>query len=173
MLAGVSSPCRVAADCSRACNEAAQTLRCLTNLRQGRDAALSLLAADDLGARRLLLNMVDATDADRFTRNAPGPLLQGDSASELLYTLRAFFDSGRSVCTAAKRLGVHENTIRNRLARILDLTGLDVAGDADAQLSAQVALAILHIQGRLPTLSDEADSSHDSTGTTKAVLPPN
>ena len=70
-----------------------------------------------------------------------------------------FFDSRRSVRTSAKRLGLHENTIRYRLARVLDLTGLDVTSDTDAQLTVQVALSILHIQGRLPALSREGDSS--------------
>jgi sugar diacid utilization regulator len=173
VLAAVSSPCRVPADYSRGCDEAAQVLRCLASLREGQNAALSLLAADDLGASRLLLNMVDGGDAARFTRNALGSLLDEDSrlATQLLYTVRVFFDSHRSVRTSAKRLGLHENTIRYRLSRVLDLTGLDVTSDADAQLTVQVALSILHIQGRLPTLSREGDSSYDSNGTT-AGLPP-
>ena len=173
VLAAVSSPCRVPADYSRGCDEATQVLRCLASLREGQNAALSLLAADDLGASRLLLNMVDGGDAARFTRNALGSLLDGDSrlAAQLLYTVRVFFDSGRSVRTSAKRLGLHENTIRYRLSRVLDLTGLDVTSDTDAQLTVQVALSILHIQGRLPALSREGDSSYDSTGTT-AALPP-
>jgi len=70
-----------------------------------------------------------------------------------------FFDSRRSVRTSAKRLGLHENTIRDRLSRVLDLTGLDVTSDTDAQLTVQVALSILHIQGRLPALSREGDCS--------------
>jgi DNA-binding PucR family transcriptional regulator len=159
VLAAVSSPCRVPADYSRGCDEATQVLRCLASLREGQNAALSLLAADDLGASRLLLNMVDGGDAARFTRNALGPPLDGDSrlAAQLLYTVRVFFDCRRSVRTSAKRLGLHENTIRYRLSRVLDLTGLDVTSDTDAQLTVQVALSILHIQGRLPTLSREGD----------------
>ena len=45
---------------------------------------------------------------------------------------------------------MHENTIRYRLGRVLELTGLDVATDSAAQLTVQVALLILKIQGRLP-----------------------
>jgi sugar diacid utilization regulator len=161
VLAAVSSPCRVPADYSRGCDEATQVLRCLASLRGGENAALSLLAAEDLGASRLLLNMVDGGDAAHFTRNALGPLLDGDNrlAAQLLHTVRVFFDSRRSVRTSAKRLGLHENTIRYRLSRVLDLTGLDVTSDADAQLTVQVALSVLHIQGRLPTLSREGDGS--------------
>ena len=173
VLAAISSPCRVPADYSCGYDEATRVLRFLTSLRRGQDAALSLLAANDLGAGRLLLDMVDGADAERFTRNTLGPLLNPHSrlAAELLCTVRVFFDSDRSIRTSAKRLGIHENTIRYRLARVLDLTGLDVAANADTQLTVQVALSILHIQGRLPTLDRGPYSSHDSTGTTATQLP--
>ena len=51
----------------------------------------------------------------------------------------------------AVRLAVHENTIRYRLARLAELTGLDVAGNAEHQLAIQVALQILWLERRLPT----------------------
>jgi DNA-binding PucR family transcriptional regulator len=44
-------------------------------------------------------------------------------------------------------LGVHENTVRKRLARVQDLTGLDVAADAGDQLSVQTALLVLRLEG--------------------------
>ncbi len=40
------------------------------------------------------------------------------------------------------------------------LTGLDVATDTNAQLTIQVALLILRIQGLLPEISTDAGSSH-------------
>ncbi|WKN52518.1 helix-turn-helix domain-containing protein (plasmid) [Rhodococcus opacus] len=49
--------------------------------------------------------------------------------------------------------GVHANTIRYRTARIEQLTGLDVATDAHAQLTAQLALLILRMNGLLPPTS--------------------
>jgi sugar diacid utilization regulator len=51
----------------------------------------------------------------------------------------------------AVRLAVHENTIRYRLSRVAELTGLDVAGNAEHQLAIQVALQILWLERRLPT----------------------
>ena len=128
-------------------------LGCLGSLRGSDDAAVTLLAADDLGAARLMLTMVDGAEADRFTRNTLGPLLEpgNRTLAELLDTVRTFFEADRSVRNSAKHLGVHENTIRYRLGRVLELTGLDVATDSAAQLTIQVALMILKIQGRLPT----------------------
>ena len=152
VLASISSACLVPADYGAAYKETRQVLGCLRSLRGREDAALSLLAADDLGAARLMLTMVDGAEADRFTRNTLGPLLErgNRSVEELLETVRAFFDADRSVRNSAKHLGVHENTIRYRLGRVLELTGLDVATDSAAQLTVQVALLILKIQGRLP-----------------------
>jgi DNA-binding PucR family transcriptional regulator len=45
---------------------------------------------------------------------------------------------------------VHENTIRYRLARIEDRTGLGVAHDSNDQLTAQLALLLLRLEGTLP-----------------------
>jgi GAF domain-containing protein len=150
-LAAISSACLGAGDYSAAYKETVQVLRCLRSVRGAEDGALSLLAADDLGAGRLMLTMVDGDEADRFTRNTLGPLLDSGNRTleELLDTVRVFFDEGRSVRNSAKHLGVHENTIRYRLGRVLELTGLDVGTDSGAQLTVQVALLILRIQGRL------------------------
>jgi DNA-binding PucR family transcriptional regulator len=67
-----------------------------------------------------------------------------------LCTLQVFFDAARSVRQTATRLGVHENTIRYRLARIAELTGLDLATNADHQLAGQLATLVLRLEGVLP-----------------------
>jgi DNA-binding PucR family transcriptional regulator len=64
----------------------------------------------------------------------------------LLETLQVFFDQSRSVRKAAQHLGVHENTIRYRLARIQELTGLAVGSSSDDELTAHLALLIVRIQ---------------------------
>jgi DNA-binding PucR family transcriptional regulator len=67
--------------------------------------------------------------------------------ADLLQTLRVFFDSSRSVRRSAERLGVHENTIRYRLARVEEHTGLAVASSSEDQLTMQLALLILRLIG--------------------------
>jgi GAF domain-containing protein len=152
VLAAISARCTSPSDYAYGYAEAVQIMRSLASLRGSGEEAMSVLAADDLGAGRLILNMVERAEADRFTRNTLGPVLGGGNRTleELLVTLRVFFESGRSVRNSARYLAVHENTIRYRLGRIYELTGLDVATDSDAQLTIQVALLILKIQGRLP-----------------------
>ena len=88
----------------------------------------------------------DAAGIERFVEDVLGPLIEaGDDG--LVATLHVFFDTARSIRASAARLGVHENTIRYRLARVRSLTGLDVAGDASDQLSVQMALLVLRLQG--------------------------
>jgi DNA-binding PucR family transcriptional regulator len=54
-----------------------------------------------------------------------------------------------NVRRAATALGVHENTIRYRLSRIEEITGLDIVSDGDVQLAVQLALLILRLEDRL------------------------
>jgi DNA-binding PucR family transcriptional regulator len=66
--------------------------------------------------------------------------------ADVLATLEVFFENSRSVRRAARCLGVHENTIRYRLARIKELTGLAIGSDANDELTAHLALLILRMQ---------------------------
>ena len=50
---------------------------------------------------------------------------------------------------SAALLGVHENTIRYRLARVAEITGLNLAANPDHQLSGQLAVLILRLQGQI------------------------
>jgi len=138
---------------SRAYNEARQVLSCMHH-HLGIPGN-QFLTVDELGAGRLLLSSTDPTDALRYAHDALGPLLASDSGKtrELLTTLSVFLDAGWNVRRAARLLGVHANTIRYRTARIEQLTGLDVATDAHAQLTAQLALLILRMNGVLPPIS--------------------
>jgi DNA-binding PucR family transcriptional regulator len=70
-----------------------------------------------------------------------------------------------SIRRCALELGVHENTIRYRLARIEELTGLSVTHDPDAQLGARLSLLVLMIQGSLGAGMDEGSESLRLVGT--------
>lgn len=148
-VAALSTRCVRPADYVRAYDEARQVMGCMRMLSGER--GLRALAADDLGPGRLVLASTQREEAERFAHDALGALLADDDATrDLLATLRAFFDCGRSVRRSALALGVHENTIRYRLTRIEELTGLAVAGSSDDQLSAQLALLVLRLSGAVP-----------------------
>ena len=53
---------------------------------------------------------------------------------ELLPTLVAFLDADLNRRTAARALGVHANTVDNRLDRIAELTGVDPRSSRGIQL---------------------------------------
>jgi sugar diacid utilization regulator len=147
LRAALSTVCRELGDYQRAYVQAGQVMTCLE--RFGSDDR-RVLSADDLGAGRLLLASSDPGEVERFANETLGPLLDGDEGTgDLASTLIAFFDHGRSIRRAATALDVHENTIRYRLGRIEEAIGLPVATDADAQLTAQLALLVLRLQGRL------------------------
>lgn len=139
---------------ARAYSEVRQVARCLRTFR--RDANARLLSADELGAGCTFLASTSREEADQFVRHTLGPLVdqQNRSMRDLLTTLAVYFRSSGSARHTADRLGVHENTIRYRLAKIIELTGLDVATNADHQLAAQLATLVLRLEGTLP--ADEA-----------------
>jgi sugar diacid utilization regulator len=149
LIAAISACCRDVRDYMRAFGEAKQVMTCLTTLADAQPS--SVLTADDLGPGRLFLASADRADAERFARDALGALLAPQPGmGDLLRTLRVFFDSSRSVRHSAKDLDVHENTIRYRLARVEELTGLAVASSSEDQLTVQLALLILRICGWEP-----------------------
>lgn len=131
-----------------------------------------VIAVDDLGPARLFVANGDLAAVRRYTREILGPLLDNTCTSaDLLSTMQCFFDNGRSVRQSATRLGIHENTVRLRLAKICDLTGLDVAGDAQAQLSVQTALLVIRLEGHpavtraagVPVLPGNLSDHHDQS----------
>jgi sugar diacid utilization regulator len=160
LVAGVSAA-HAARDGYRAAyNEARQVLDCIR--RYSPPAGRALFSADELGAGRLFLATSDADLVRSFTDETFGGLVEDPSKADLLTTLSSFFDNMASIRRSAARLGVHENTIRYRLARIEELTGLAVTHDPDAQLRARLSLLVLLLQGRLPAGETAAVESHRS-----------
>jgi DNA-binding PucR family transcriptional regulator len=150
---GVSAVARATA-LQRAYRETREVALCVS--RFAASATTRVIAVDDLGPARLFVANSDVTAVRNYVRYVLGVLL-GDlaGAADLLRTLQCFFDTGRSVRTSAQRLGVHENTVRLRLAKVRELTGLDVAANANDQLSAQTALLVLRLEGH-PALEGHA-----------------
>jgi sugar diacid utilization regulator len=157
LLVGISTVCHTPADYERAYGQAQQVVACLARFGA---TDQHVLAADDLGAGRLLLASSNPEEVERFANETLGPLLDDtEAAADLVTTLSAFFDGGRSIRRAATALDVHENTIRYRLGRIEEATGLPVATDADAQLTAQLAILVLRLQGRIPPRPLDPDAT--------------
>ncbi|WP_116948960.1 helix-turn-helix domain-containing protein [Jiangella endophytica] len=96
---------------------------------------------DQLGLYRILGTGAGSGDLERYVDEWLGALLRYDaeSGSELTRTLRTYLDRGGNYDETAAALIIHRSTLRYRLQRIRDLTGLDL-GDPDTRLNLHVAV---------------------------------
>jgi sugar diacid utilization regulator len=91
----------------------------------------AVLAFEDTGAYRLLLPAMseDPAELQRFYEETVAPLVAYDDQYEtdLVQTLETFLEADGNVAGTAARLFTHRHTVRYRLERVRDLSGLDVA----------------------------------------------
>ncbi|MET0699490.1 MAG: GAF domain-containing protein [Mycobacterium sp.] len=96
-------------------------------VRAGRTNTVVHLA--DLGVIGLLLQLEDSTQLVTFARRTLGPLLDYDEShhTDLVDTLRTYFGCRHDRNRAATRLHIHPNTVTQRLRRIEQLCGVELA----------------------------------------------
>jgi DNA-binding PucR family transcriptional regulator len=92
------------------------------------------IGADDAPRDRMRAAVDLLIDYDRRRRTA------------LLDTLERYLSERRSVIESARALFVHPNTLRQRLGRIEQLTGLRL--DEDDLLSLELAIKLARLHGR-------------------------
>jgi PucR C-terminal helix-turn-helix domain/GGDEF-like domain len=99
------------------------------------------VAFPDLSLEALMVDDVEA--AHRFARRELGALAADDDATmRLASTLAVFLDEGASFVRAARRLGVHTNTVTYRVRRAEELLGHRVS---ERQLELRVALRLARL----------------------------
>jgi GAF domain-containing protein/sugar diacid utilization regulator len=139
---GAAGPASSPAGLAAAHTEAERCVRALLSLgRVGAGAATA-----DLGFLGLLLG--DRTDIDGYVRTALGPVLDYDArrGTDLLGTLRAYFDRGGNLNRTKDELHLHVNTVVQRLDRISALLGEDWR-EPNRTLEIQVALHLHRLRG--------------------------
>jgi sugar diacid utilization regulator len=128
---GHSRPAGDPVDLYRAGNEALLAANVAEAGPADEDGGPSVLAFEDTGAYRLLLPAMseDAAELQRFYAETIAPLVAYDEQyeTELVQTLETFLDADGNVAGTAQRLFTHRHTVRYRLERVRDLTGLDVS----------------------------------------------
>jgi DNA-binding PucR family transcriptional regulator len=139
---------RVAADpldLHRAGNEALLAV----NVAEGDDEH-PLLAFEQTGAYRLLLSAMseDPAELQRFYAETVEPLVAYDEQyeTELVRTVEAFLDNDGNVAGTAQKLFTHRHTIRYRLERVRELSGLDV-GSTDGREKLSLGLKAMRVLG--------------------------
>jgi sugar diacid utilization regulator len=109
-----------------------------------------LLSFEDTGAYRLLLPAMseDPAELERFYSDTIAPLIAYDEqyGTELVTTLETFLDNDGSMAATYKELFTHRHTIRYRLERIKELTGLDV-GSTDGRERLGLGLKAMRVLG--------------------------
>jgi GAF domain-containing protein len=101
-----------------------------------------------LGAYRYLVHIAPENAPHDRMRGAVDRLIAYDTKrrTALLDTLERYLAERRSVIESARALYIHPNTLRQRLARIEELTGLKL--DSDDLLSLELAIKLARLHGR-------------------------
>jgi sugar diacid utilization regulator len=104
------------------------------------------VAFGDLGVWSLLGRVGDRAHLTTFADSVLGELVAHDAerSSQLVETLRALVECNFHYRSAAEALFAHPNTLRYRITRIGELTGLDLANSED-RLKVELALRVLDV----------------------------
>jgi hypothetical protein len=133
---GIGGLCQTPAEFARSHREAELALR-IQARSQVQDRAVEF---DELGVFQVLAEAEQPATVTRFIHRWLGPLLDYDAEhdAELVLTLASYLDRGGNYDATASALTVHRSTLRYRLQRIREITGLDL-GDADVKFNLQLA----------------------------------
>jgi GAF domain-containing protein/sugar diacid utilization regulator len=142
---GVSSVCQGEASYAEGFAEAQQAL-VGTIVLSGKP---TVLAYDDLGAYKYLLRVAVDGGLRDATVDAVGTLADYDAqrGAQLLATLEEFLRRHGSISATSEALYVHPNTLRQRLRRIGELSGLDLR--RDDWLAIEIAVKMVKLQQAL------------------------
>ena len=144
---GVSSVCQGEAAFADGFAEAQQAL-VGTAVLSGKFA---VLAYEDLGAYKYLLRVAVDGGVRDATVDAVGKLAEYDAqrGAQLLATLEEFLRRHGSISATSEALYVHPNTLRQRLRRIGELSGLDLR--RDDWLAIEIAVKMVKLQHAMGT----------------------
>jgi hypothetical protein len=138
LRAGLAGPAPTLADVPRARRMAEQAL---TVLRE-RPTPKRAVHIDEVRAHAVLLELLDiAAGRPSLAQGRIDALVahDGERGTAYVETLRAYLDCWGDVGAAARRLGLHANTMRYRIRRVVEVSGLDLA-DPDERLVAELQL---------------------------------
>jgi GAF domain-containing protein len=142
---GISSPCRGAASFPAGFEEARHALVGTSVLQ----AKPGVMTYDDLGPYKYLLRMSRDSDVRDPHRDAVARIAEYDRqrSTSLLPTLEEFLRRRGNISATADALFVHPNTLRQRLRRIRDLSGIDLHGDD--WLMVEIAVKLVKLENAL------------------------
>jgi sugar diacid utilization regulator len=133
---GVGGICAGPAQVPKSYAQANRALR--IRLRSSAPAGVTLY--DELGVYRLLSSDGNDDEVRQYVREWLGPLLDYDatSRSDLVTTLWQYLECGGNYDATARALLIHRSTLRYRLRRIREISGLDI-GAVNTRLNLHIA----------------------------------
>jgi purine catabolism regulator len=139
---GFSGPAEAPAGVAGAQREVTSVMESLARFKRWGQ----VVAVPELGLTGLLAAVTDERLVDYSHRHL-GPLIEHDASRKgsLVATLRAYLETGEQQ-QAASRLRVHPNTLRYRLDRIREISGVDLE-DPETRLNLAVALRVQALLG--------------------------
>jgi PucR family transcriptional regulator, purine catabolism regulatory protein len=139
---GFSGPAEAPAGVAGSLREVTSVMESLARFKRWSQ----VVAVPELGLTGLLAAVTDERLVD-YSRRHLGPLIKHDTTRKgnLVATLRAYLETGEQQ-QAAQRLRVHPNTLRYRLDRIREISGVDLE-DPETRLNLAVALRVQALLG--------------------------
>jgi purine catabolism regulator len=133
---GIGRPTETLLDLRHSYRQAAQAMAIERKLRQNRPQYFG-----DLGIYRLLLQLEGSPELNSFANEMLGTLVEYDRAqgTNLVETLRAYFQHNANLAQTAQALYIHRNTLLYRLERASDIGKFDL-DNPDTRLAIQLAL---------------------------------
>jgi sugar diacid utilization regulator len=141
---GVGGRCERPGDFPRSAREAFVAL----GVRQASRQPAGVTTYESLGLYRILAGGEHIAEVEGFVREWLGPLLDYDAAhgAELVKTLSTYLECGGSYDETADGLAIHRSTLRYRLQRIREVSGLDL-GDVDSRFNLHAATRAWRVLG--------------------------
>lgn len=131
----------------------ASTARAIASSRNDADAALDVLVSgrsparvasiDEVSLQALLLRFADFAREEKDTfEQKLRPLIESDEnkSTRYLESLRAFLETFGDVSAASERLMIHPNTLRYRMAKVQEISQIDL-DDPSERLAVMILLA--------------------------------
>lgn len=145
---GVGDPCPQPSRLPHSLREARLALR----LQKASASAARTSVYADLDVLRMLAAVDDLSDVAGFVHKWLGPLAAYDERkhTELVKTLTQYLQHGGGYEATSRALSVHRSTLKYRLQRIRELTGLDLSDPEthfNLQLATRAHLTLLALDG--------------------------
>jgi DNA-binding PucR family transcriptional regulator len=152
---GISNVCRGAESFAAGFEEARHALLGTTVLQP----RPTVMTYDELGPYKYFLRMSLDSGLRDSHRDAVARLAEYDRerSTSLLHTLEEFLRRRGNISATAEAVYIHPNTLRQRLRRILELTGLDLR--KEDWLMVEIAVKLVKLEQALNTAAADISAA--------------